>query len=397
MSKDKTSPRTPATSLDSFAVGKLTKIAEAGLTRVTRPTDRQADMTASREGKTLISFADNDYLGLSQHPEVKIAAAHAAIRYGAGSGASRLVTGDHILYLELEERLARIKGSEAALVFGSGFMANTGIIPTLVGKNDLVLADTLIHASMHAGIKLSGATTMLFAHNDAADAKRILEEQRGNFENVLILVEGVYSMDGDMAPIKAIAEAAAEHNAWFMVDDAHGLGVIGGGKGAVAADGASGMVPLQMGTLSKGVGAYGGYLAASKPVIELMKNRARAFIYTTALPPATIAGASAALKLIENDKALTAKPMQYANYFCDALGLKTPASPIVPLLVGSADKAMAASKALEVRGFIVTAFRPPTVAEGTSRLRFCFSASHKISDIDALIKAVKSLNIVSTI
>lgn len=394
MTKAKKTIHIHTNSLDHFAANKLEQIAHAGLTRQTRPIVRAEDMAATRNGENFISFADNDYLGLSMHPSVKEAAASAAQLYGGGSGASRLVTGDHILYQEVEERIARLKNTESALVFGSGFMANISIIPTLMGADDLIIADRLVHASMHAGIKLSGATLLLFDHNDVSSAAGLLKSHRHKYPHTLLLAEGIYSMDGDLAPIKDLATLAKNNDAWFMVDDAHGLGVVGEGKGSVHATNATGMVPLQMGTLSKAVGAYGGYLAASEAVISLMKNRARAFIYTTALPPATLAAANAALEIIETDKELVSKPVAHAQYFAKALNLGTPQSPIVPIIIGTAEEALKASQFLEEHGFIVTAFRPPTVPENTSRLRFCFSASHNKHDIDTLISLVKSLNVI---
>jgi 8-amino-7-oxononanoate synthase len=380
-------------SLERLAADRLAALEERTLRRRISETGRGAAARAERDGRRLVSFCCNDYLGLSQHPTVKQAAIAATERFGAGAGASRLVTGSHPLYAALEETLARIKGTGAACVFGSGYLANLGIPQALVGEGDLVLADELVHASMHAGMRASRAESALFAHNDMDDCRKKLRDMRGRFRYCLILVEGVYSMDGDRAPLAALADLAEEYDAWLMSDDAHGLGVLGGGRGSAAEAGVVGRVPLQMGTLSKAVGAYGGYLCAARPVAELIANRARSLIYTTGLPPGTVAAAVAALGIIETDKALVARPLALARRFTAALNLPAAESPIVPLIVGEPDRALAASKALEADGFLVIAMRPPTVPEGTARLRFTFSADHSDSDLDALVAAVRRLGL----
>jgi 8-amino-7-oxononanoate synthase len=342
----------------------------------------------------LTSFCCNDYLGLSQHPSVKQAAHEALEVFGAGAGASRLVTGNHPLYDDLERRLAAIKGTEAALVFGSGYLANLAIPPALTGSGDLILADELVHASMHAGIRASRADALFFTHNDIEDCHRILKAERLKFRHCLIMTEGVFSMDGDLAPLEALCDLAEAHDGWMMTDDAHGLGVLGGGWGSAAQAGVGHRVPLQMGTLSKAVGSYGGYLCASRPVIDLMVNRARSLIYATGLPPATVAASSAALELIGNDAALVAAPMEKARRFCQAVGLPDPQSPIVPLITGDASRALDASAALATKGFLVIAIRPPTVPEGTARLRFTFQETHRDEDIDRLAAAVREIGLV---
>lgn len=342
---------------------------------------------------TMISFTDNDYLGLSTHADVIDAAKAAADTYGAGAGASRLVTGNHPLYRELEAAIARLKGTEDAAVFGSGYLANVGIIPTLVGKDDLILADELVHTCIHAGMTLSRATVKFFRHNDTNHAQDLMQQHRHNHNRCLVVVDGVYSMDGDIAPLKELGFLAQEHDAWLMNDDAHALGTIGGGRGSAHACGVEGKVPLQMGTLSKAVGSYGGYLAASRPVIDLIKTRARSFIYTTGLPPAAVGASIKALEIIEQDKERTTRPVRLAQDFTRALSLPKPETPIVPLVIGSETDALAASEALAQEGFRVIAFRPPTVPEGTSRLRFSFSATHRDEDVMRLIHACKKLRL----
>jgi len=380
-------------SLTRFAAAKLAGLERQTLRRRIGDTDRGPQARATRDGRALISFSCNDYLGLSQHPAVKRAAIEAVERYGAGAGASRLVTGSHPLYRALEEALARIKGSESACVFGSGYLANLGIPQALVGDGDLILADELVHSSMHAGMRASRARCALFAHNDMDDCRRKLADLRGAHERCMIMTEGVFSMDGDRAPLAALADLADEYDAWLLTDDAHGLGVLGDGRGSAAEAGIAQRVPLQMGTLSKAVGSYGGYLCAAAPVIDLMANRARSLIYTTGLPPAAVAAAIAALDLIETDKARVARPLTLARRFAAALNLPAAESPIVPLIVHAPERALDASRALADRGFLVIAIRPPTVPAGTARLRFTFSADHGDGDVDRLIAAIRAIGL----
>lgn len=388
------SPATLSDSLSDFALSKLAALEAKNQRRTLVDTARSQAMTLSVDGGApLVSFTDNDYLGLSTHPDVVEAAKNAADAYGAGSGASRLVTGNHPLYRALEDKIAAIKGSEDAAVFGSGYLANVGIIPTLVGKDDLIIADELVHTCIHAGIQLSRATVKFFRHNDVGHAAELLAQHRAAHGRCLLVVDGVYSMDGDIAPLKALGLLAQDHDAWLMNDDAHALGTIGGGRGSMHATGAEGLVPLQMGTLSKAVGSYGGYLAASKPVIDLIKTRARSFIYTTGLPPAAVGASLKALELIESDAAMVARPVKLAQTFAQALGLPAPETPIVPLVIGTETDALKASVELATEGFKVIAFRPPTVPEGTSRLRFSFSASHRDEDVARLIEVCRKMGL----
>jgi 8-amino-7-oxononanoate synthase len=369
-------------SLDAFATMKLAALDAAALRRHMRPVAREAEAFVVRDGVRLISFSCNDYLNLSQHPAVIAASVEATRRYGVGAGASRLVTGDHPLYRGLEERLAGLKGTADAVVFGSGYLANIGIIPALVGPGDAVFVDELAHACIGAGAKLSGAAVVRFAHNDVADLCSVMAGSV--FRHAIIATDGVFSMDGDVAPIAALAAVAAEHGAWLMSDDAHGIGVLDGGRGSPHAG-----VALQMGTLSKAVGGYGGYLCASAPVCALIRNRARSFVYTTGLPPGVVAAAAAALDVMAADAALCARPVALARLFTDAMGLPPAQSPIVPLVLGSAEAALAGQAALEAAGFLVAAIRPPTVPEGTARLRFAFSAAHREADVLRLADVVR--------
>ena len=383
----------PTSSLDCFAAEKLAARELQGLRRHLTPTVRQAGSRAERDGAGLVSFCCNDYLGLSQHPKVIGAAKEALDQYGAGAGGSRLVTGNHPLYGELEKRLARVKQTDAACVFGSGYLANLGVPPALMGPDDLIVADELIHASLHAGIGASQAQIEFFAHNDPDDCRARLQARRASHGHCLLVTEGVFSMDGDRAPLAALCDLADAYEAWLMTDDAHGLGVLGGGRGSAAEAGVAGRIPLQMGTLSKAVGGYGGFLCASDSVIELMINRARSLIYETGLPPASVAASIAALDVMETDPELVATPLRLARYFTASLGLTEAESAIVPLIVGAPDRALEASDALASRGYLVTAIRPPTVPDGTSRLRFTFSAAHQDRDVDGLITAIREIGL----
>ena len=378
----------PMDSLDAFAAEKLAALERGGLRRALVASARDG-LYVERNGRRLLSFSCNDYLNLTQHPAVKAAATAAIERYGAGSGASRLVTGNHPLYAELEARLARLKGTQAACVFGSGFLANTGIIPTFAGADDLVLLDELAHACLWAGARLARATTLAFRHNDVDHADALLRQHRGRHPRALIATDGVFSMDGDLAPLVELGEIARRRDAWLLSDDAHGIGVVGGGRGSTFAGRAPADVPLQMGTLSKAIGGYGGYLCASRPAVELMHNRARTLIYSTGLPPATVAAAIAALDLIAREPDYAARPLAKAKAFTRRLGLPPAQSPIVPIIVGDAAAALAASRWLEQEGFLAVAIRPPTVPDGTARLRLAFTAGHPDDEIARLADLVR--------
>jgi 8-amino-7-oxononanoate synthase len=377
-------------SLDEFAATKLAELERANLRRRLVDTTRLDGIWALRNGRRLLSFSCNDYLNLSQNPAIKAAAIDALQRYGIGSGASRLVTGNHPVFAALEARLARLKQTQAACVFGSGYLANIGIIPALIGADDLVLVDELAHACLFAGARLSRATVMPFRHSDLAHVQALLDQHRSRHPRALIATDGVFSMDGDLAPIAGLAAVAERFDAWLMTDDAHGIGVVGGGRGSTFINGENAAVPLQMGTLSKAIGAYGGYLCASASVIELIHNRARSFVYSTGLPPAIAAAAVAALDRIEADPDFAALPLAKARAFTRRVGLPEAESPIVPLIVGDAEAALGASRLLEAEGFLVIAIRPPTVPAGTARLRFAFTAQHPDREIERLADIVRA-------
>ena len=376
-------------SLDAFAEAKLASLDERRLKRTIAPTHRLDGLWVERGGKRLLSFSCNDYLNLSHHPAVKAAAKAAVDAYGAGAGGSRLVTGDHPLMNRLEARLAAFKGAEAACVFGSGYLTNLGVIPTFAGPGDLVLIDALSHACIRAGAALSGAEVVAFRHNDVEDLAQRLAAGRSGARRCLVATEGVFSMDGDLAPLGEIAAVCERYDAWLLNDDAHGLGVVGGGRGSAAAAGAA--IPLQMGTLSKALGSFGGYVCGSAAVIELIKTRARTLVYATGLPPASAAAALAALDIIEADAELVGSPVIKARAFAEIAGLAEPQSAIVPLILGEAEQALAASAQLLADGFLVTAIRPPTVPPGTARLRIAFTAGHAGADVARLAERVQRL------
>ncbi len=371
-------------SLEAFAGARLDELGARHLRRELQETVREDGIWVTRGGRRYLSFSCNDYLGLTHHPEVKAAAIAAIERYGAGAGASRLVTGNHPLYAELESRLARVKGAEAACVFGSGFLANIGIVPSLIGQGDLLLLDELSHSCLFAGAQLSRARAEIFRHNDVGHLGELLAAHRSRHRHALILTDGVFSMDGDLAPLDEIGRIARRHDAWLMSDDAHGLGVLGGGRGSAYANGPKADMDLQMGTLSKALGSYGGYLCAAKSVIDLIRTRARSLIYSTALPPASVAAALAALDIIENDTELCGRPLEKARAFTRAANLQEAKSPIVPVLLGDAARALEAQALLEREGFLVVAIRPPTVPADTARLRFTFTAVHPDEAIERL-------------
>lgn len=333
-----------------------------------------------RGGRELVSFSGNDYLGLSRHPQVVEAAQKATAQEGAGAGASRLVTGNHAHYAKLEQALASYKGTQAACVFGSGYLANLGTITALMGKGDLIILDKLSHACILDAARLSGASVMRFAHNNPAHLRMILEGARAEHHNCLIVTETVFSMDGDLAPMAQLRALADEFDIWLMTDDAHGLGVLP--PQAVKAD-------IQMGTLSKGAGAYGGYVCGSQVLVDYLANAARSLIFSTGLPPSVVAAGVAAIDIIASQPELVAKPLAKARHFTQLMGLPEAQSAIVPLVLHENEKVLELSAYLEEQGFLVAAIRPPTVPENTARLRFAFCAEHNDSDIEKLAALLK--------
>ncbi len=372
--------------MDALLTARLDMLKEAGLHRRTVTYEAVDAVHVRCDDAQFLMLAANDYLGLTRHPAVRRAAADAAMRYGGGAGGSRLTTGSHVLYTALEEELAAFKGTEAALVFGSGYMANIGTIGALAGRDDVIFSDELNHASIVDGCRLAKARTVVYRHGDPADlaAKLAAAPCRGQR---FIVTDGVFSMDGDVAPLDEIVAVAERHEAAVMVDDAHATGVMGpGGRGTAALFGVGGRVAVQMGTLSKALAAEGGYIAGSALLIEYLVNRARSFIFSTALAPATVAAARAALARLAGEPELTARLRDNAVFLRRALaaaGLAVGAgeTPIIPVMVGEAATTVALAAELRRRGIIVSAIRPPTVPDGSSRLRVTVSAAHERSEL----------------
>lgn len=349
-----------------------------------------------RDGRSLINFSSNDYLDFLHRPELIEAARAATAAGGAGSGASRLVTGDLAIHEELEATLARQKGYPSALVFGSGFLTNLGVITACVGRSDTVFADRLAHASILDAIRLSGAKLVRFRHNDVEDLAARMARDAAEGGRALIVTESVFSMDGDLAPLPAIAAVARAHDAMLMVDEAHATGVFGpSGHGLVADHGLAGSVNLAMCTFSKALGSYGGAVACSTTMRDWLVNAARPFIYTTALPPGVCAASLAALHLLEREPGLGIALQQRAATFRRLLqerGLGTGASEsqIVPVVLGDNARTLEVSARLQEQGFLVTAIRPPTVPEGMARLRFSITLAHSEDDLERAARALRA-------
>jgi 8-amino-7-oxononanoate synthase len=370
------------TTLDEFAREGLAALDARRLRRTLVETYREDGIWVTRNGRRLLSFSCNDYLNLTHHPAVKRAAIEAVETYGTGAGASRLVTGNCPLFEQLEARLAAHKHTEAACLFGSGYLANAGIIPVIAGEGDLLVVDELAHSCLWAGSRLSRAKIITFRHNDVAHAREILGRERARHAHALLVTETVYSMDGDVAPLAELADLAKTFDAWLMTDDAHGLGVRDDLPRASA--------DLRMGTLSKALASYGGYVCASEPVINLIKTRARTLVYSTGLAPASAAAALAALDIVESDPALIQRPLARARAFTRACDLPLAQSAIVPIVLGDETTALDAQQLLEREGLLAIAIRPPTVPAGTARLRLAFTAQHSDDDIARLADIVRA-------
>lgn len=344
----------------------------------------------------LVNFASNDYLGLASDPRVVAAACEAASRFGFGSGASPLVSGWTEIHEALAVDLAAFEQTEAVALFPSGFAANLGTIAALTGPGDAVYVDRLDHACLIDGARLSGATLRVFGHNNADRLEAILERDRGRFRRSLIAVDGVFSMDGDLAPLGRIADLAERFGAMLLVDEAHGTGVFGPtGRGACEEFGVCERVHVRVGTLSKALGSLGGFVAGSRRLVDHLVNRARPLVYSTSLSPACAAAAWEALRIARQEPERRANVHRLADVVrreLRATGWSLPASrgPIVPVIVGEPERTVALSTALREGGFLVPAIRPPTVPEGTSRLRISLSAGHREADVLALLGRMSS-------
>ncbi|MFO0581493.1 MAG: 8-amino-7-oxononanoate synthase [Anaeromyxobacter sp.] len=370
----------------------LLELEEAGLRRTLEPLGSPQGPVVEVGGRRLVNLCSNDYLGLASDPRLRRAAADAALAEGAGSGASRLVAGDLPVHGRLERALAAFEGTEAALLFNSGYHANAGVPPALVGRDDAIFSDQLNHASIIDGALLSRADLVRYRHADADDLAARLA--RSTAKRKLVVTDAVFSMDGDAAPLAAIAEACARHGAMLYVDEAHATGVLGPtGAGLAEALGVAGRVDVRMGTLGKALGAFGAYVGGERRLVDWLVNRARPFVFTTALPPAACGAALEALRIVREEPARRERVNALAARAKAGLArlgfvLDGVVAPILPVVLGTEARAVAASRALRERGFFVRAIRPPTVPRGTSRLRVTLTAAHDEGQVDAFLGAL---------
>lgn len=364
---------------------RLRELRDTGLRRQLRLVGGPQGARVLLDGREVLLLCSNDYLGLAGHPRVREAAAEAAMEWGAGAGASRLISGNMTPHRGLERRLAAFKGYEEALLFGSGYLANTGAIAALAGRGEVVFSDELNHASIIDGCRLSRAETFVYRHGDLEHLARGLREAGGR--GALIVTDGVFSMDGDVAPLEGLARLAREHGCRLMVDEAHATGAIGpGGRGAVAAAGLGGKVDLLVGTLGKALGSYGAYVCGGGETIEYLLNAARPFVFSTAPPPPVLAAALAALELLQSEPERVERLRSNASVLreglaAEGLAVAGDGTQIVPVAVGDAAPAMELSERLLERGVFAQGIRPPTVPEGSSRLRFAAMATHEPEDL----------------
>ena len=382
--------------MDALFAAELQRLAAAGLRRGTVAVAPAGPGLVRRDGQTLLNFSSNDYLGLSRHPALATRAAEYAARLGTGATASRLVCGTMEAHGAIEARLATMKGQEAAMLLATGWQANAaglGALLRFAGPRSLVFADELNHSSLVHGARLGGVKPIRFRHNDMAHLAELLAAHAGNAARRFIVTESVFSMDGDRADMGQLRALAEQHNAFLYIDEAHATGVLGaGGMGLCAHEPG---IDLVMGTFSKALGGFGAYVAGSRALIDFLQNACAGFIYTTAPPPPVLGAIDAALDLIptmDTERAHLAAQANRVRAAFTALGIDTGASctHIVPALVGRADAAMALATALRERGILAVAIRPPTVPEGTSRIRFALSAVHDEAAIDALIAAMRA-------
>lgn len=382
----------------TFLTHELEDLRARGLYRSMRLVEGAQRGRVMLDGREVLLLCSNNYLGLADHRVLKEAANRATELYGVGSGAARLVSGNMELHRELEKRLSVFKGTEAALLFNNGYSANVGIISALVGRGDTIYSDRLNHASIIDGALLSRARLLRYPHNDMDALRRLLTDNRGGGRQ-LIVTDGVFSMDGDLAPLRELAALKNEFDALLMVDDAHGTAVLGEhGRGSVELCGVSSEVDVQMGTLGKGVGSFGAYVAGSAELIDYLRNSARSFIFSTSLPPAVLAASLAAIELVSSPKgvALRERLATNAGVFSRALaaaGFDTFGSTtqIVPVMVGEAQKTMEFSTRLLDKGLFVQGIRPPTVPAGSCRLRCTVMATHEEGDLRMAADIISSI------
>jgi glycine C-acetyltransferase/8-amino-7-oxononanoate synthase len=375
---------------------ELTQLEQSRILRRIMVVDSSNGPGVRIKGRNMLLLCSNDYLGLASHPALRQAAMQALQRYGFGSGASRLVSGTGPLHQELEDKIANFKGTEAALVFNSGYAANTGIIPAIAGSGDMILSDSLNHASIIDGCRLSKAEVKVYDHKDVGHVETLLIKA-SNARRKVIVTDGVFSMDGDIAPLKDLVSLSEKYDAILMVDDAHGTGVLGQkGRGTVEHLGLTGRVPVQMGTLGKAFGSFGAYAAGSKDLINMLINHARSFIYSTALPPAVCAASLAAVDIVEHDMERRERLWKNRSRFVSGLksigiGTGDSETPIIPIIIGDSDQALKVAEKLFEYGIYAPAIRPPTVPANTARIRTTVTAAHTDDDIDAALDIFRRL------
>ena len=397
-------------SFDDALTHDLAAIRDAGLLRELRRVDSPQGARVNIGGRELLNFSSNDYLGFANHPDLTEAAIKAVEKFGAGAGASRLICGSLAPYHELEEALAAFKRTEAALTFSTGYTAALGTIGALTGKDDVIILDKLVHASIVDAARLSGAKLRVFSHNDCADLEDKLKWARevqgpkskaqGRVARVLVITESVFSMDGDLAPLRDLVELKDRYGAWLMIDEAHATGLFGvQGRGLADAHEVSSRIEIQMGTLGKALGASGGYVCGSRALIDLLVNRARSFIFSTAPVPAAAAAARAGIELLQTTEGEERRVHVWSliDQLKNALvgqrwKLPVVQSAIIPLLVGAETEAVSLSASLREKGFFIPAIRYPTVARGTARLRVTLTAAHTTDDLHGLVAALKGSN-----
>ncbi len=377
-----------------FMTQHLAALKESNLYRSLRTIESAQDSWVEIKGQRVLNLCSNNYLGLASHPAVKASAQAAISEWGCGSGASRHICGNQTYHRELEEQLARFKDTEATILFNSGYQANLGIISALVDKEDAVFSDELNHASIIDGCRLSGANVVVFPHNDLDFLETSLKTHPARRK--LIIVDSIFSMDGDLAPLLQLADLADRYEAILMIDEAHATGAIGpGGHGATAHFGITERVPVIMCTLGKALGSFGGFAAGDRLLIDYLLNTSRSFIFTTALPASVIAASLASLQILENDPSLPIKLQQNAGYLrrglqqmgYDTLNSETQ---IMPIVVGEAQAALDMSAHLLAEGVLATPIRPPTVPAGSSRTRVTVMATHTQQDLDFALRAFKN-------
>ncbi|MFJ8266707.1 8-amino-7-oxononanoate synthase [Peribacillus asahii] len=384
---------------------ELQQIREQGLFRTLRRMDAASDPETVLEGKKILLFSSNNYLGLANDSRMKEKAIEAIKQFGTGSGGSRLTTGNLSLHEQLERDIASFKGKEASLVFSSGFLANVGIISTLMKQGDVILSDSLNHASIIDGCRLSKADTVIYNHVDMNDLEKKLQSVT-SYQRRLIVTDGVFSMDGNIAPLPAIVSLAKKYGAMVMVDDAHSTGILGKtGAGTAEHFGLTHQIDLLMGTLSKSIGAEGGYVAASQSLIQYLRNKARTFIFQTALSPSVVAASIEGIRIIREERERSVRLLENAEFLRNGLKksgftLVDGSTPILAVLIGSAQDAVHFSKRLEEEGIFAPAIRPPTIPEGMSRIRLTIMATHRQEQLEyalhTFVKIGKEMNFLST-